>query len=318
MLLGPASAAPARAQDDPNPFGVMFPGSNPDFVSLASDIGANYVRRLVVVSTWGGRCGGCNAYRSAGVEVVLTVRNNGAHKVPTTPPTSLDLYRMRVEDIVDSVRPVLLVVENEETSRAYYRGTAADYEAQLRVACEVAHSRGIPCTNGGIQNPLAIRMTYVNFLDNGRRDRADSYARRTSLSDEEYERLTDRDRRQKVRDSAARGFKFVDRYRAAGADFINFHWYRADAKAFGQTVSFFQKRTGLGAISNEIGQYTNSPDQIRGIMDRVLRKHMQYAIWFSIDLYVDAQDRETRALQRKDYSLRRHGRAYRDFITTNF
>ena len=317
-LIALASSTPVGAQTTGNPFGVMLAGSTSDHVAVASDLGARYVRRLVSVATWNGRCGGCGAYSAAGFGIVLTVRNNGTHDVPTTPPASLAVYRSRLEEIVDSVRPALLVVENEEQSRRYYTGTADEYEEQLRVACEVAHSRGIQCTNGGVPNPLAIQMTYIRFLDQGKRQEADSYARRVTLTDAEYRRLTDRARRDEVRGLAEYGYGFVDRYRSAGADFINFHWYRADAKGFAQTVNLFRSRTGLPVVSNELGQYNDSRSQIEGIMGVVVRKEMPYAIWFSIDLYVEAQDRETRALHNGDFSLRPHGDAYRDFVASRF
>lgn len=309
-LLAAPSASSAGSGDPANPFGLMFSQASTRLADLATTLGASNVRRLVTLGSWTGSCSGCRVYSDEGLAIVLTVRNSSSGSLPSSAPPSLDVYRSRVGEVLDSVNPRVLVVENEETVAQFYTGSASQYHSQLQASCSEAHERGIKCANGGLPNPHVILMTYFHYLDLGQDAKADSYLRRSVLTEEEYEFNSNPYNESKLRAKVNGYMAFLNGYRAAGADYVNFHWYRADAQAFAETVQFLQGATGLPAISNEIGQYVDSGSQIRGIMQQVTSLGLDYAIWFSEDRYVKAQNRWISALHNSDYSLRPHGVEY--------
>ncbi len=71
-----------------------------------------------------------------------------------------------MRDIVRTLRPALLVVENlvvenEENSSLFYIGSPETYAEQLRAACRAAHQEGVPCTNGGLVSSLVALLVWV-------------------------------------------------------------------------------------------------------------------------------------------------------------
>jgi hypothetical protein len=58
-----------------------------------------------------------------------------------------------------------------------------------------------------------------------------------------------------------RGRRLLRSYRAAGADFVNFHWYESDPEALREVVDSLRSQTGLPAVSNEMGQRTDDPSK---------------------------------------------------------
>lgn len=306
-----ATPAATRGATQHNPFGVMFSDSSEELAEVGARLGADHVRRLVSVATWDGKCGGCGPFLDRGMKIILTARYNGTNGTPSTPPLSLSLYQTQLAAILDSIDPEVLVVENEETASLYYQGSAKKYGAQLEAACRVAHERSIPCANGGLPNPTVIAMTYLDLLDRGKADAADSYLKGVVLDQDEYDFYSRPVNEPKVRRQADEGERYASRYAGAGADFINFHWYRESPKAFKKSVNYLERFTDLPAMSNEMGQYNNSREQIKGIMNKVLDLELRYAVWCSDDKYVEAQDENIRALHKPDFTLRKHGKAYK-------
>lgn len=312
--LAPVMPTGAAAQEGSVPFGVMFDRSDTSTAAVAVDLGARYVRRVTFVDRQTA-CNGCVVYQEAGLEIILTARNGGDALNPSAPPADLAAYQARLGTILDASKPAVLVVENEQAADNFYTGTPTEYGQQLAAACEVSHARNIPCADGGLANPLVIAMVYFHYLDSGRPEEADSYARRAATP-WEYDQLTNPETQEAARELAREGWEFVSTYRPAGADYINFHWYREDRSAFEETVSVLEQVAGLPAISNEIGQYNEDPQQINRIMTAVSDLDMDYAVWFSIDMDSPRNDKDTRALQNPDGSLRPHGEEYRSFIAT--
>jgi hypothetical protein len=306
LPLGAVTAQEAPA----NPFGVMLQGSRPQDVSLATNLGAEVIRKRAFVDTWNGSCGPCVPYQQAGFGIILTVRATSAQ--PTVPVTDMAAYKTRLGAILDSVQPEVLSVENEQDANNFYDGTPAQYHAQLAAACEVAHQRGILCTDGGITSHRVVYMTYQHYLDDGEPEKAQSFARRVAYNDLDYRRLTAPGNAARTKAAAAEGVAFVEGLGAAGADYVNFHWYRHDAGAFEEAVSYLESLAGLPAISNEIGQHTTDPGVIGGMMEQTLALGLDYAIWFSIDYVVRyPEPMVIWALQSPEGGLRPHGVEYR-------
>ena len=79
---------------------------------------------------------------------------------PTIPPEDMQVYKQTLWEILDKYRPIIIAVENEENSKIFYTGTPEEYSSQLKAACEVAHSKGIKCTNGGMVSSLVALLVY--------------------------------------------------------------------------------------------------------------------------------------------------------------
>src|SRR3989338_5781325 len=136
-----------------SPFGVMISGNTSQVkAQTAVKLGAKYYRPIsIFVERWQGSCEECDAAVQAGLKLVLTVRNNGGAGQPTSPPSDLNAFKQTLSQIVDKYRPEVLVIENEENSAAlFYNGTTQQYLQELKAGCEVAHQKGIKCTNGGL------------------------------------------------------------------------------------------------------------------------------------------------------------------------
>ena len=310
VLLAMTATAGTSEATTSNPFGVMLGSSTGADVQTAQTLGAGHVRKLAFVESES--CLGCATFSRNGLPILLTARNTESGSTPSAPPANMADYRTHLGRLLDSTKPQVVVVENEETADNFYSGSAQEYGTQLKAACEVAHARGVTCANGGLPNPTVIAMVYIDYLDKGQSAKADSYAKRATLDYDEYRNLTSSWSRAKVRAVAEEGFAFASTYRSAGADFVNFHWYRADPGAFRETVEMLRSKTGLRVMSNEIGQYNDDPSQTTGIMKQVQELGLAYATWYSLD-YTTEQGRQTRALHNPDYSLRPHGQAYKDF-----
>ena len=243
-----------------NPFGLLLGARTLDArarVEVVRRLGARYCRPVdaVAADRPAAPCPECDAARDGGLRLVLTVRANGGGVLhPTTPPADLDAYRRGVAQWLDRYRPALLAVENEENSDLFYRGTPAQYLAELKAACAVAHERGIPCTNGGLVSALVVALVAEAYR--GARGRA----------------------------QVARGKALVAGYREAGADYVNFHWYVKDARALGDALAYLKSATGLEPISNEVGQTgTDDPALVAGLLQKIIEADLPLAVWFSVD-----------------------------------
>jgi hypothetical protein len=284
-------------------------------ILTARELGAVYYRpsKAIFVGAWKGRDEECEAAMKAGLKLVLTVRNTSGPGTPSSPPADVEAYRKTLGEILDRCTPALLVVENEENSAAlFYEGSADEYLAQLKVACEVAHSKGVKCTNGGLVSSLVAALVADDYRQKGDAAKAQAYLKR-ALSDEKLEKLA---RTAKFAEQVAKGAKLLEGYRAAGADYVNFHWYISDAEAPKEAVAFLKEKTGLPVLSNEIGQQKNeSPEQVTRIMQTVVELKLPIAVWFSMD--IDAFG-EARGLVNEDGSLRPNGEAFKRFVQEKF
>jgi len=72
-------------------------------------------------------------------------------------------------------------------------------------------------------------------------------------------------------------------YKDMDIDFINFHWYGKsdDASALKTTIEYLKRVTGKPVITNEIGQYDDSPETVKAIIRLCRQEQMPYVIWYS-------------------------------------
>jgi len=112
----------------------------------------------------------------------------------------------------------------------------------------------------------------------------------------------------KAEEQIRKGKALIGSYRAAGADYMNFHWYIADNEALSEAVAYLKAKTKLPVISNEIGQHNDDPKQTIAVLAKVVELGLPIAIWFSVDAA------KARALMNPDGTLRPTGRAFQHFI----
>ncbi len=299
-----ASATMSLAKGQ-NPFGLMLASRlvrSSKGMQIAKALGAVYFRPAsIFLDRWNGTCPECDTALAGGLKLVLTVRNSGPS--PTSPPRDLAAYQRTLGEVLDRYHPVVLVVENEENSSLFYTGTPKDYGAQLRAACRVAHQRGIPCTNGGLVSTLVALLVYDHYLETGRSHRARDFAVRT-FTPEQQQQLTSA----RAQEQIAKGKALLQIYGAAGADFVNFHWYIADTQALGEAVAYLRAKTGLPVITNEIGQFSDDRTQTMAVMAKIVELGLPIAVWFGLD------GPRARGLVGPDGRLRPTGEAFKRFI----
>jgi hypothetical protein len=302
-LAAPHEQRPASC----NPFGVMLPSQlvRPG-MPVAKMLGVVYFRPLsVFVAQWQGTCLQCAVAQSAGLKLALTVRNNGPG--PTAPPADLAAYQRTLGEILEQYRPALLAVENEENSTLFYTGTPEQYGAQLKAACQVAHQKDIPCTNGGLVSTLVALLVYDHYRESGQVAAAQDFAAR-AFTPEEQRQLNSPRAQEQIRTGKA----LLQAYGAAGVDYVNFHWYIADTKALSEAVTYLRARTGLPVLTNEVGQFTDDPNQTTAVMSQIVELGLPMAVWFGLD------GPKARGLVNPDGTLRPTGEAFRQFIETRF
>ncbi len=311
-LASAAGAGPAAAPRSANPFGVMLAprlASSDSGPSVARALGARYVRPEAVLTAAAGDplCPSCDRFRQAGFELVLTVRNTDDPRQASRPPRDLQAYRRKVDTLLSRYRPALLVVENEENSSLFYAGTPEDYGVELRAACEVAARYQVPCTNGGLVGSLAALLVYAGYLDSGRPDRAEAFARRAFTGEERQQLGSPRVRRQ-----LERGQQLLRLYPTAGLAAVNVHWYGEDPQALEEVVAYLRARSGLPVLTNEVGQHNLDPRQTTAVMAKVVELGLPVAVWFAQD------GPRARGLVDGDGTLRATGLAFRKFIAERF
>ena len=314
---GKSVTPPIQPKSTTNPFGVMISGTTSQVkAQTAVKLGAKYYRPIsIFVERWQGSCEECDAAVNAGLKLVLTIRNNGGGGQPSTPPSDLNTFKQTLSQIIDKYKPEVLVIENEENSGAiFYSGTTQQYLQELKAGCEVAHQKGIKCTNGGLVSSLVAVLVSENYKANGDAKKADEYLTRTLIGAKKA--MISQINSSKGKEQITKGKELLAGYKSAGADFANFHWYIADTDALGEAVSYLRTASGLPVMTNEVGQQANTdPSQVTSVMQEIKTLGLPYALWFSMDTN---PPNGARALNETNGTLRPNGEAYAQFIKTNF
>lgn len=320
-LSGNPGTVHAQTVSNKNPFGLMLgsPGMNvQQRLGLARQLGAVYFRPAsVFLADWDGTCPDCAAYQASGLGIILTVRDNGdadRAPAPSSPPTDLDTYSSKLGDLLDLARPQVVVVENEENSILSYSGTPQEYAVELQAACDVAHSKGVKCANGGLVSGELALLVWADYFERGQAAQACNFAQRAFEPAQAQlvcgvraeDALPNR-----IKQSLAEGKALLDVYKASGIDYVNFHWYVPDAQALGEAVAFLTRVTGVMAMTNEIGQLDANPQTVTALMSKVVELKLPYAVWLSVD-------GQAQGLVNPDGSVRPNGQAFRAFIQQRF
>jgi hypothetical protein len=249
---------------------------------------------------------------------VLTTATNGAFPAP--PPTDLGDYQARLaRNLADYPTP-LVSIENEPTADRYYTGTPAQYLAELAAAVPVAHSQGVKISDGGLVSTGVQLATWYDLWTNSGCAAADHYAAvglpgsRTgpgliadlpSCADPNHPILGSTPKARQVLDDT---LELIAGFRSIPIDYVNFHWYQSTAEAMKTTVEYLRRATGKQVITNEIGQFDDSPGTVNALLDMTAQLHIPWVVWFASD------GTGAVGMFNPDNSIRPNGLAFRDFV----
>ena len=252
-------------------------------------------------------CNSCEPEASGKLKLVLDVRANGNANTATKPPASLDHYRKVLQQVFDRYkgRVAVLVVEKEEDdARLFWAGSASEYLKLLKAACEVSHSNHVPCTDGGMSSRAITALVVDHDMANDQQTEAMGYIQRLSGAGmptlKEVQEFTARKAElTAVATSMLAGFK------AAGVDYINFHWQEKDRLALHATIRFLKAAGGgLPVMSDSMGQRNDDEAETLSKLEAVREEALPFVVWFSAD------DEGARSLVNPDGSLRATGKAF--------
>ena len=337
-----ASVIPQMPYDSTrNPFGVLTntiggggPLSPQIRVKLATELGVPYMRTGTMITKWTGSSPANDVVVKAGFKMVMNINNSplGGGLPPSPFPTDMVAYRKSISEIMDKYPAEVIVIENEEANDKYYTGNADQYLTMLSTAIEVAHSKGLRITNGGITSRELSVLVWKDYMKKGMTKEATAWGKAcipaNFLSD-----LPDFSHNTAMRDRLVEIEKLLAAYKTMPLDYVNFHWYEpinlrfvktfpADADlnhvvagAMEAVVNYLHNATGKPIMTNEFGPVTSSPTLMTELMQEALNLKLPYAMLYSGD-----GDRigATVPSHNNDGTLTPNGIAFRDFIKSHF
>jgi hypothetical protein len=255
----------------------LLANANEHKIAVAQKLGIKIIRDRIVLTNLKER-----PILSSGFDVFLNVnygnvkRGPNEEKSPVPFPTDLDYYKQLLSNAIGSLKgkkPVAIAIENEEDNFQYHTGTPQDYLNELRAAIPIVHAAGIQVTNAGITAPAIAYLVYNDLLERGKRAEAEAYMNSTQLPLDkpwvikkgEFARQT------------------LAAYKNMDIDFVNFHWYGKsnDVSGLKTTIEYLKRVAGKPVITNEIGQYDNSPETVKAIIRLCRQEQLPYVIWYS-------------------------------------
>ncbi len=319
-----------------NPFGVLVnaadgmpPGINKK-LSVAKELGVPYVRSTITLSGTP-NLGEFNSLESNGFKVLLNVTygkqmENGVTQKRAVPGANeMNAYRNALSNALSTIKPEVVVIENEEANMNYYEVDPDKYLVQLKNAIDVVHGKGLKVTNGGITCRILTLLVYQDYRNRGMNQEAQDFASRC-MPDDLKRDLPAMQYHKALANQVEISRKLVEGYKNLPMDYVNFHWYEpvaertqnnspqniqsVDMKAFKEAVDYLRRVTGKEVMTNEIGQLNQSSQIVQQMMQAVLEVKLPYAIWYS----GDGGEGKAVAVNNGDGTLRPYGTAFRDFI----
>jgi len=268
-------------------------------VNVANQVGISCIRsRVNVPST------GKVSILDQGYKILLNF-NSDYEGTPLPFVSDITKYQLDLKNIVAGFtnKPVVAVIENEESNLLFYSGTAQDYIRQLSAAVTVMHSYGIKVANGGITSTGLNYLVYQDFMSQGKVDSAKDFQTRVHLNLKSLQ----------AQDRGAFIDALLQAYTQMDLDYVNFHWKGTspDTQALNEVINYLKKRTGKAIISNELGQFDTDPNTLLAHVQLCTDRGFPYIIWYSPD--ENAGKREM-PLQHSDQSLTTNGVAYKNYL----
>jgi hypothetical protein len=236
----------------------------------------------------------------------------------------MNAYAKSLNSILDKYKPEVVVIENEEDNPNYHSGDADDYINELKTAIQVAHSKGLKVTNGGITFREVCLIVYDDMVQQGKKQEAIAFAKK--VFPPAVLRRLDNASMPAVKRQLDFGRKIIAAYKTLDLDYVNFHWYEpiksrgqqgtdagdttVDPKIFDFIANYLQTKTGKPILTNEFGVFNTSPSLTLGLLKAVRSAGLRYAIFYS----ADGGTGRAVALQNGLGELRSNGEAFKDFV----
>ena len=291
-----------RYPTDTTQFGAMFAdiSSAQDKINILTQLHVKTTRMTLSMDTWNGQNTNLEILQNAGYKVLLNVYwkkiNEDSIKTPQPFPTGteLDIYRSKMNEILTKYKPEILLVENEELVLKFHSGDISDYLNMLKVAVEVAHSKGIKVSDGGITNPQISLLVYNYLLNQNKVDEANQYANAT-MNAQVYAFAHNQDTSSDLGKKLLQAQKLVAGLPGTNIDYVNLHWYEqmgssasssstTNAVTNGQLyqpVNYLTKIIGKPVIIGECGQIDADSSLTTSMLDEIAKTGTPYVIWFS-------------------------------------
>jgi hypothetical protein len=315
---GPGTTSVARCNRGPssqicNPFGAELRAPNlsrDTYWGLLTDVFKVHFYRpatlfLDQLAKDPAVCVECDTGASKGLYLVLVVRSNGGPLTPTKPPSSLDAYKTALGEVIDRYHGALavVVIEDEMNSSTSYEGSAADYIAELKAGCEVAHAKGVRCADGGLGSTslLYLLADYYRGLGGTQGSLRILEAAKSNPSVPQVFKdgqATDQDVAALLltrKDEIDEAKELLLGFRDAGVDYVNFHWYEEGPDTLDEIIAFMRMTTGCNAvITDELGQRVQDEADAMYKLTDARELGLPFVIWSSRDtensaLLVDAE-----------------------------
>jgi hypothetical protein len=327
LLLCPAAAISAPA-DGRTRIGI-FSGVRHTDVALGRALGVRYERETLPIKLSSDRqLTRIRDAEAAGFRLNIQFTNLAPSPdgQPRAGPVTDDAgFERAFAADLDATHPRLVSIQNEEDGLQFWNGTPQDYLHELADAVKVAHARGYEISNGGITAEGAKLAYWHHLWMSGERAAADAFARSSLGTAVMGRRVVANDlpssadpgkpilaRTLLLRNKLSRVETLIAGYRATGIDYINFHWYESGPDDLGAVATWLSQTTGLPAICNEMGQYSNNPDTVAALLNKSESLHLAWVIWFAIDGKGPAV-----GLADPDGALRANGQAFRAFVASH-
>jgi len=271
-------------------------------LNVADQLGIGYLREAVVVPSSGTDL---VPELNTKYKVLLNFSSTGSGEHKRVPfRTDLKRYKNDLNNILNTftVMPVVAVIENEESNRFFYSGTASQYINQLSAAISVMHARSIKVSNGAITRPGLNYLVYQDFLAQGKTDSAKRFKRLAHVTTD-----TATQHRSLFIDT------LLTNYAQMNLDYVNFHWKDSvtNTDAINEVINYLVKRTGKTIITNELGQFDQDPNTLTALVQRCTDRNFPFIIWYSPS---ESYKEKGYPLQHDDGTLTPTGIAYRDYL----
>jgi len=257
------------------PFGLLGPNRNvvplDKRINLYSALGVRWLRVTTTVPETPARriadIQDVPAYHAAGFDIFVSLINQPLTQGGFSQDSEAQhAYARNLRNMLQTYQPQMVAVENEADN---YPATmsAADYLAEARVTCGVAHQLGEQCTDSGMTSKMEIAllidwdlqkgdvdaaMRNAHYLGDWYADKPGAGAGPDQLSAYLHSKGVDRAR------------AILEGIKAAGADRVDTHWYirpnatsgeaDKDQNLLPQIVAMLQARSGgLPVAGGEVG-----------------------------------------------------------------
>ncbi len=238
-------------------------------------------------------------------KILLNFNSPGQGNMAIPFRTDFAQYKSDLNNVLNtfSVMPAVAIIENEESNKMYFSGTAQQYVNQLQAAINVMHARNIKITNGGITSPGLNLLVYKDLRKQGKFDSAEQFRKLAWVNPDSPN----------VQNRAAFIDTLLRNYRTMNIDYVNFHWKDSfpSTQTLNQAINYLKKRTGKRIISTEIGQLLPDTNVLITHLQLCTDQRLPYIIWYSPDINSGLRGIP---LQNPDVTLTSSGYAYKDFI----